>query len=591
MSDPHIWERIEPRKNKHIQHWLKFNRLLSDTDDTILKECMNEVLDTFGGWNNLFMFISKFAEQSQIESMYKALINLKLNHQSIDNPSTEQQNTTEDEDIEIKDVDNQECLINPFLILPNETLGHICSFLSRSKINIFKLTSRQIGIICLEEQTKVGVSVLNSNEFMTNDMNLYDFKYGSNTFKRSRHNSNKRLYSFFQEWEEKYNIPENNQLIATFPHHSGYTMCYIKDLKPMRLKAINTIKVRRFLVCDNRKIVILNKKSATRFDIEKDSIKKLSDYRLIILEFFDVLKQQVNVIQFLLIHNEISYLNILEYIEHNYIYINTINNKWHKELKLILKQMNYDRNCPKLCIYKHSSSYSLKLITDTDVGQTALLYCGHTIQLNPNHTWFKQTSKIDDIKAICIAKMDAFHLTVSEFCKNVLNAEVNYKGNVEILKTGVERYYESIFPNEQEREVFDEDLQTTLKFIDGFNSYSQKIKTFKTSLSGSIRIKIAHEFKNIIKPANIELFDYDYNNRKAWNKTLGHSIKFDIVLYDTEKYILNNDIIKLFGNKSASNLRHISFIALTDSRDILFNNKPLNIYLYKYSNISISFNG
>ncbi len=60
----------------------------------------------------------------------------------------------------------------------------------------------------------------------------------------------------------------------------------------------------------------------------------------------------------------------------------------------------------------------------------------YTIQLNSNYAGFKQTDKIDIIKIICKEKMDAFHVTVNEFCGNVLHAEMNFDQNISKTANG-----------------------------------------------------------------------------------------------------------------------------------------------------------
>eukprot|EP01083_Nonionella_stella_P028494 78469_1 len=537
------WKRATSRENQHIQSWLKLNRSINDSNDITLQQCLLGIADVFKGYHHLFYFISHFASKQEIDAIHDLLQTVKIKHESSHKEEHDHDSSSMDICTDLNDDDDHEPRTdtNLFNILPTESISHICSFLDRSSIKDFKGMSRRLGVICLEEQTKIRVSVFNANDLINNDtMNLCDLK--RTTFRTSRHNANKRVYSFIEEWSDNYNVPENDQLIAQFSTRSRYNSMYPKsicDLRDKRLQTMHSIEHRGFLILDKRQMVVLNKSDRRLFNIGRDSIHSLKDYKLVMLEYYDVLEQQCNVVQFMLCHKDVTYVSLLDYIEHKFVYVDGMDREWHDALSLILRQMNYNPRCHKLCIFD-----SLQLIGSLQINERLGEYCCLTIQLNPMHSWFSETDKLEPIKKICAERLDVFHLDGKVFCENAINADIEYMGSKELLMNAVQKYYMQHF-DEQEHEVFDEDLKNTLAFIQGLNSTSS-IRTSMSSMSGSARIKLAQLFQNIIPSNNIELFDYDYGERIDWNHELGGELIFGIVLYDTKQFQFNVAIDKLY---------------------------------------------
>eukprot|EP01083_Nonionella_stella_P123125 370805_1 len=539
------WKRATSRENKHIQSWLKLNRSINDSNDITLQQCLLEIADVFKGHHNFFYFISNFASKQEIDEVHDLLQTVKIKHESSNKEEQDNGSSSMDISNDLNEDDDYEphSDTNLFNLLPTESISHICSFLDRSSIKDFKGMSRRLGVICLEEQTKIRVSVFNANDLINNHtMNLYDF--GPDKFSNSRNNANKRVYSFIEEWSDNYNVPENDQLIAQFSTRSRYNSMYPKsicDLRDKRLQTMHSIEHRGFLILDKRQMVVLNKSDRRLFNIGRDSIHSLKDYKLVMLEYYDVLEQQCNVVQFMLCHKDVTYVSLLDYIEHKFVYVDGMDREWHDALSLILRQMNYNTHCHKLCIYE-----SLVLIDSSRINERLgeNCTCCFTVQLNPMHNWFRTTNKLEPIKKNCVERLDAFHLDAKVFCKNIINARIKYMGSKELLMNAVQKYYMQHF-DEQEREVFDDDLKNTLTFIQGLNN-TRSIRTSKSSLSGSARIKLAQLFQNIIPSNNIELFDYDYGERIDWNHELGGELRFGIVLYDTKQFQFNVAIDKLY---------------------------------------------
>ncbi len=161
-------------------------------------------------------------------------------------------NIDNDNDIEIESNDETNNNKSLFLYLSNECLSHICVYLNKETIQSFKLISRQICIVCLEE---IGILDINNPFNNTKQIDLNNLSHLSECFNMNRHCKTKRCYSLFDEWSLKYNIPENYQLI--FELESNSDELSLIDAQTIRLTQIPNVSL-NYLIFDKRNIIIWN---------------------------------------------------------------------------------------------------------------------------------------------------------------------------------------------------------------------------------------------------------------------------------------------------------------------------------------------
>ena len=112
----------------------------------------------------------------------------KLKHQN--KKRTQIINNKNDDDDQVKTVKSV------FAYLPNECISHICGYLNKTNIRMFKQTSRQIAVVCLEEMKKISVGILNGNTFLNYNGDLNHLR-ANTMIKYSRYSSKKRSLNVF----------------------------------------------------------------------------------------------------------------------------------------------------------------------------------------------------------------------------------------------------------------------------------------------------------------------------------------------------------------------------------------------------------
>eukprot|EP01084_Bolivina_argentea_P257808 434433_1 len=496
----------EQSKMDRVMSWIKVNRLLHDSNSIVLNECMKDVIELFGGNKNILFFITKNSDIKTLQSIHQIIttqtLKYKNKQKTIAKPTTKIQN-------------KETNTINLFSrLLPDECISHICGYLNKKNIKNFKETCRQNAIIAMTEMNKITIGVLNINNLLSPHNELCHFGK-QKMIKYSRHSSKKRFCYLYDEWHKQYDIPEHNQLIfKAIIYNRKFELI---DSSNQRLLPI---KKSTYLICDNRKIVVLDDNKAVKFDPTKHSFKQLQNYKLMLLEYFDIGTQATNIAQFILYkENKVSFNTILDYIEHNFILLNNMSCIWYLELKLMLNQMCYNQNQPKLTIFTHSQyghhmdeighendtnvyyRYHLNTNTNTSVNsvmdalKTFVTTACLTFQLNYNHPWFNKTNKFDETKLKCAQRMDKFHKSAKEFCQNIQFINIKYFGNKQMLKSSIKYYFK-----------FNSQLNENNTIYTYINK-PPKIRLSATSNSTVLRMKISKLFGNIIDAKYIELMD------------------------------------------------------------------------------------
>eukprot|EP01084_Bolivina_argentea_P218079 370150_1 len=570
-----------PGSNKlntdYLIPWLKINGLLNDnkTTNDILNECLCDIFKLFGGTKQTLLLIAK-------QARYDPDINkLKSMNEIISKQRRKQQKTTSNTNN--KDIQ----------LLPDECIGHICSYLDKPNVTSFKTTCRRIGVVCLQEMRKKRVAIININQWLNNTddhFNFYELNIEQMTQTNSYHATTKYC-SLYDTWSQQFNIPEKHQLIfannQVLRHHkfpkpscpgrgsdcncneSGRKIKYytnhvwLVDYNSKQSIKMNTIPNKsNFFICDKRNVVILENNKGIKYK----QLEQSERYTLMILEYFDIINQKTMTVQIMLYrdkHNKNEVCkDIVEYIENGFVTLDNVDNTWYYDMKRILKQMEVAKHYPKLCIYqhkrifpqgygrnygynnnvyRHNGSHRISQMNLVDSNQ---LQCNEfeeqlfTFQLNYQHPWFNKTNIFNETKLHCTQNNDTFYKHADDFCRETVNYGIKYKGDISTLKSMIKYHYDlklptDIFLNEK-TSIDKEELNDVIEGVDRILN----VRMNTSSISGILRTKISKTlFKSIIEPKYIELFSNTY--RIPWTQQIGFNMKevyFGIVSYDTESF-------------------------------------------------------
>eukprot|EP01084_Bolivina_argentea_P047768 88041_1 len=517
-----------------LEKWLKVNQLLEETSEHILHDCMKDIIAHYG-LKSLLKTIAKSKRKNinKLNSIYEIIRQQKVKHQNISRSTSPNNRLKNNQELQTKR--------SPFCKIPDENISHICDYLSRNNIcKHFKRTCRQIAIVCLQEMRKITVSTFHIKKLMTNNIRLYNWDI-KKTSQDIRHNPNKKYFSLFEEWAITYNIPENNLMIFEIICGLGTLNSILIHPKHIRLTKVQ--KYKRYLICDNRDIVIMNKNTKGNerlFDANIDKYDQIKHYKLLILEYFDIFKQNVNVIQFGLYEPGAIYEDDLLY----YIQNKIINgNKLHQDLKNAVEKMHqYNSDVPQLKLF---DAYTKPRKTTggrapKPAGTRSVLECNmHTFQLNYRHPWVQTAKPFEKSKLICEQKLDEFCFMSRNFCSSFKDISVTILNNKNELKSLIRQFYETEL-NHEERKAFAYDLNCLRDII---NKPQIIINMSTSSKSGKLRIKLSKLLGNIIHPHNIELYRKGYLctwlKRIPWHSPLGftESFKCKFIIDDVTSYV------------------------------------------------------
>eukprot|EP01084_Bolivina_argentea_P308883 534205_1 len=470
---------MTPTKIK--DNYFKISRFLDDLDDNILIQCMDDISNVFGGHREILKFILKNAPNHVADQFYQLMLN---KHQ--DNTINSIQNSI-------------------FESIPNECMSHIIDYLNRHDIRQFKLSSKSIAHACLQEMKKVHINYINGNKILNNtDMDAWKCRSVQTEY---RFRATKRWFDVYEHWNKHFEISMQNQLLF---YHTPWCLQFV-DSEAIKTNLILSYWGRHnLLILDKTKIVIMDENGPRMFDVVNDSPKHVRSYKPIILKYFDINTQSIQVVQYILCKDlQISSNTLLDYIQFKYIQISNVDNQWYYKLMQILKQMRDDVNEHKLCIYKYepfsASEYMIKYESPstTPLNSTNYLF---TFQINPNHSWSLQTDLFNPTN-------ETFEINCNDFCTYWTSTEFFIRTNSKMLTRCIQHYYKTRL-NKQQQKLFKYDIQSVLD-VSMLNCFRIKIYcqpyttigviSFLPNTNKIIKTKMSKILGNIVSIKNIEI--------------------------------------------------------------------------------------
>eukprot|EP01083_Nonionella_stella_P042878 115734_1 len=473
----------------------KVNGLLNDMDDHNIQRCTKNIIKLLGGHRSMLQFIVKYATQEQLDIIYKQGMQQLAKHST-------QSNTH-------KSLGS----------MSKECMSHVIGYLNFQDIHQFKVASRRIFVSCWEEKSKYPIRIVHGNTMLNNaNMNPYDLKSCINT---TRYNGRKTFGSVCRTWCDKYNVLPNNLLVIGL---TEYLRDDLNDNHFVNTKEINAEPLEDlaplvpYLFMDKTKAVILddNINKIRVFDqTQSIAYEKMANYKLMVLRYFDIMNQTIQTVQHIFhpikkaryqytlyswntmwkwetdMDLSLETERVLrQYVESAFIQFDDVDNTWHNELILILKQMNIDDIHPNAIQAKYKTN-----------GVT-------------------------------------FHSKTKNIYKIIRTVSVSMQVDKRILKSCIQNHYETRL-NEEENKLFKHSMEA---IYDVIARSKFEFRVTRSPAHNELILKISKLYDNLIRPEYIKLErrnerrnDQSYKCYFLWNAS--NSIDTTMQFYHVRVYL------------------------------------------------------
>ena len=306
----------------NIKHLLSVN---DRKDDEYMTLCLTTISkQVYDGMYRILDSLIHIAKNRDLEEIYQIIKNLKLTKE------------TEIKDNKHEEEEEQ----NLFHKLSTESIANICNFLNRREIDSFKMVCYDVSMVCLQHMNKYTFEVCDASKLIQFP-SMYNGRYLDNEtlMSKEKYHSSTTVGNLWKIWESMYNIPIQYQLPYRCVRKKGLSSRYNGWIE-LDITADNLVKdipmIRRSIfLFDIRDIVIFTSNGDTRIMRPEDNSDDdgLSDYALVLLQYFDILEQKLMTIQYLMVHFDITCSRIRQYVENSFIATCNTQRQWYKKFK------------------------------------------------------------------------------------------------------------------------------------------------------------------------------------------------------------------------------------------------------------------
>eukprot|EP01084_Bolivina_argentea_P271547 462098_1 len=306
--------------NNDLRSWLKINDLLEHTNDSIIEKYFETILKSIklNSKKEILLFWVKYSSTKQINDLYNIIKDYNL----------KEKEESKHQNVEIKLINKskktKKSLIpsSYFNEISQHSIANICDFLSRDDITNFKVSCRTICIECLECMSKCLMSIINTNKFINHNIihNMRNLKFMTyRSYNRYNCNNNTSLFHQIEicnNFPQKYQIPIATKVID----ETAYDF-EILDFEP--IQAYSARSQTSLMLFDKRNITILSGQNHRKMT-ENDTFNCLQN-KMIILYYFDVYRQQMFVVNNIIIDKNVCRTTLINYIKNHLIFTEILN--------------------------------------------------------------------------------------------------------------------------------------------------------------------------------------------------------------------------------------------------------------------------
>ena len=453
-------------------------------------------------------------------------------------------------------------LISPFYILPPQCIMNMLMFLNKMDVSQLKQTSHDIGLLCIKHMKLLSFGVANINKLLfMPEMYRNTVYFDENLLNISMYQKSQSVLELCYEWQRLYGIPIRYQL---FYRDGGIINDLPKD------KDIGDMKKneRRLLLLDKRNVIIMSdNESGARIMDEREDINNLTNHHMIILQYFDLFTQTLQFKQVLMVRKNVITQSILDYIQSDYISLNTIQKQANDVLIKNLEDFGTDLAIYKRVIDKDGNvgmNKQLKLSDPVaDCGKSeqvvVIIQLAKSMKMNENIKKLETEYGLNEQK---------FCMDGNTFCDKIrgsfmLNAVYLHDSSLfkaYLRKISADNNKDSDDKkDDKDKEKSNASWDYLLKFIPSGDILLNAFKMNNFTNYGTMGIKISKMLDGFIKPNNIQLFRKNIDESLdilPWNMKTHKYVQDKTIYFDFVDYDIKNDAM---DSKEADNDSNVTY--------------------------------
>eukprot|EP01084_Bolivina_argentea_P041205 76034_1 len=500
---------MSKRSRAHLCSWIQAKHIVNNSNEKTITNVINDILiELFSSNTNALQHFIQNATKNQLDTIYSLLKTQKMKEMEQGNYSTH--------------ISISPQSLSHFDKISQPSIVNVVAFLNANDIKSFKLSSRRLAVICLQEMDKykLGICVINKQKFMNNNHKtpIKWMQYMS----YHRYKPSTTYSHILENIQQNYNIPEKYQIpvpmaMVSKYSYSTYRYNYSRVLDPtfyafkhdMTLQNHLNKAIKTLIIFDKRNTIILNENNKKHRKMNEKDIFNYDKNLMITLHHFEVKNQTINNHKnHLMVHRSMTVQNLKCFIQKN----------------ILMTTANYNT----IQLYSMNDKHDRKPIESINKlhGILSLMYhceLNHFFTQDDKNKW-----EIDHVQKL-IPNAASYLAAPPKY------TEINlkyYYDNLANLKLQISEYIEA----EQKLNIDTDLIDNCVKHFE--NAVKLKVEYTRTNTVKILKQHISKYYLNNIIPANkIEIYSSKLHNLNDPNSLGGRyaykNIMFEIVKYNT----------------------------------------------------------
>ena len=314
--------------------------LLRTCDERVVEKCYDDIINSYKCKKDIVSVLVKSSSPEQI----KVIIEIMKQAQIKEFEANNRINNDNNDDAAPFD----KCY---FDYLSQSSIFSILEYLDREDIINFKATSAFNSMIAFDIMSRYRVGRFDMNELIETD-----YRFGLNLklndkLKINRIKGNTKNKALIHGYSTRYKIdPKNMLILKSLISQMIFVPTIVRDMQDFR--EMKCERNQAFFMIDKTKVITLDNTKELQLMSSIDHIEQKKDYKMTILQYFDLQRQTIHNIQFLYLDQATTLQRIVEYITNDLLSQITklypqLSCEWCTKLLYTLNMMKqYETNNP-----------------------------------------------------------------------------------------------------------------------------------------------------------------------------------------------------------------------------------------------------